>query len=272
MAVRSYRWSAFLLAGGLRTGSGSGVGRAGRARRWWAPSGAASCGARACMPVPVGLAVPVLVLVVAAERQVDADEGLLLVLAQRLVGQDQPAQIGRPVRRLEDAGLHVEGLGGDAQRLGDLLEDLGGGPPQSPLDLAEIRIGDAGQLGEPAQREAGGAPLLADERAQISPAILGISAHFWKRSAARRKSRATTRRGTAHGPTRGPPGPPPGGPGWSVRRSGNVTANRRTHTQETTPSWLTTPFPTCPTTTPRSSPTSRPRSCSSTTTSTMPPT
>ena len=97
----------------------------------------------------------------------------------------KPAQVGRPVGRLEDAGLHVEGLGRDPQRLGDLLEDLGGGPAQPPLDLAEIRVGDPGQLGQPPQREAGRAPLLADERAQISPAILGISAHFCKRSALR---------------------------------------------------------------------------------------
>ena len=65
---------------------------------------------------------------------------------------------GEPVGRLEDARLHVERLGGDAQRLGDLLEDLGRGPAQAAFDLAQVRIGDAGQLGEPAQARAGPTP------------------------------------------------------------------------------------------------------------------
>ena len=94
---------------------------------------------------------------------------------------DRSARINRlrsgvPSGRLEDAGLHVEGLGRDAQRLGDLLEDLGRGPSQSPLDLAQVRIGDPGQLGQPPERQAGRAPLLTDEGAQISPAILGVGA------------------------------------------------------------------------------------------------
>ena len=134
--------------------------------------------------------VRMLFLEVTAEREVDPDQGLLLILAQRLIGQDQAAQIGGAVRRLEDARLHVERLGRNPQRLGDLLQDLGGGPPQSPLDLAEIRVRYPGQLGQPPKREPGGVPLLTDERAQISPAILGINAHFCKRSANHRQPSA----------------------------------------------------------------------------------
>ena len=126
------------------------VRRAGR--RAWAvgsPPAVAAHGAAA--------AACLLVLVLAAEGEVDAHQRLLLLLADGLVGHDGPGQVGRAVGRLEDAGLHVERLGRDAQRLGDLLEDLGRGPAQPALDLAQIGVGDAGQLGEPAQREPGGA-------------------------------------------------------------------------------------------------------------------
>ena len=112
-----------------------------------------------------------LVVVIAAEREVDAHQGLLLLFADVLVGHDRPGQVGGPVGGLEDAGLDVEGLGGDTQRLGDLLEDLGRGPAQPALDLAQVRVRDAGQLRETAQREARRATLLTDERAQIVPAV-----------------------------------------------------------------------------------------------------
>ena len=80
-------------------GSAQGAERRGLGRRL-----VPECGALV-VPVPlvVPVVVPVLVLVVATEGEVDADEGLLLVLAQGLVGQDQAAQVRRPVRRLEDA-------------------------------------------------------------------------------------------------------------------------------------------------------------------------
>ena len=93
---------------------------------------------------------------------------------------------GEPDGGLEDAGLHVEGLGGDAQRLGDLLEDLGRGPAQPALDLAQVRVGDAGQLGEPAQREPGRAPLLTDEGPEVEPAVFRVRAHSCKRTAGQR--------------------------------------------------------------------------------------
>ena len=60
-----------------------------------------------------------------------------------------------PVPRLEDAGLDVERLGRDAQRLGDLLEDLRRRAAQAPLDLAQVGVGDPGQLRQPPQRQPG---------------------------------------------------------------------------------------------------------------------
>jgi hypothetical protein len=40
---------------------------------------------------------------------------------------------------------------------------------QAPLDLAEVRIGQAGQLGELAERQVGALALLADEGAERFP-------------------------------------------------------------------------------------------------------
>ena len=81
------------------------------------------------------------------------------------------AQVGVTVGLIEDPGLHIEGLGRDAQGFGDLLEDLGRRAAQAPLDLAEVRVGDAGQFGEAPQREAGRVPLLANERAKVGEPI-----------------------------------------------------------------------------------------------------
>ena len=111
------------------------------------------------------------VLVLVAERQVDPHERLLLLLGQVLVGEDVPRQVGVAGRALEDAGLDVEGLGRDAQGLGDLLEDLGRGPAQAPLDLAQVRVRDPGQLGQAPQRQPGRAALLADERPELVEAL-----------------------------------------------------------------------------------------------------
>ena len=48
---------------------------------------------------------------------------------------------------VEDPGLDVQGLCGDPQTLGDLLEDLGGRLAQPPLDLAEVGVADARRCG-----------------------------------------------------------------------------------------------------------------------------
>ena len=48
----------------------------------------------------------------------------------------------------ENSGLDVEHLGGNPQRLRDLVEHFGGRFAQSALDLAQIRIADAGLFGQ----------------------------------------------------------------------------------------------------------------------------
>src|SRR6202000_710082 len=50
----------------------------------------------------------------------------------------------------------------DAQSVGDLLQDLRARFAQSPLDLAQIRVGDTGQPGELAQRDLRLLALLPD--------------------------------------------------------------------------------------------------------------
>ena len=105
------------------------------------------------------------------EGQVDPHEGLALLLGEVAVGEDVPGQVGVAVGPLEDARLDVEGLGRDAQRLGDLLEDLRRRAAQAPFDLAQVGVGDPGQLGQAPQRQPRRAPLLADERSQLVEAL-----------------------------------------------------------------------------------------------------
>jgi hypothetical protein len=112
-----------------------------------------------------------------AECQVDADQGLFLLLVQVRIGQDLTGQIRCTRRRVEDARLHVQRLRGDAQGPRDLLQDGGGGAPQASLDLAEVRIGYAGELGESPQGEAGCVPLLTDEAAELAPTVARVAPH-----------------------------------------------------------------------------------------------
>ena len=58
-----------------------------------------------------------------------------------------------PVPLVEDPGLHVQRLGRDPQRLGELLQDVGARLAQPALDLAQIRVGHPGGVGELPQRE-----------------------------------------------------------------------------------------------------------------------
>jgi hypothetical protein len=111
------------------------------------------------------------------EGEVDADERLLLLLGEMRIGEDLPGQIGLAGAGLEDAGLDVERLGRDAQRLGDLLEDLRRRTAQAPLDLAQVRVGDPGQLRQPAQRQSRRGALFPDERTEITPAIGELLGH-----------------------------------------------------------------------------------------------
>src|SRR5207249_2633892 len=55
----------------------------------------------------------------------------------------------------------------DAQPARDALQDLGGRLAQPALDLAQIRVGDAGQLAELAQRQTCVAALIANEVAEV---------------------------------------------------------------------------------------------------------
>ena len=82
------------------------------------------------------------------EGGVDVDQDLLLALAQVRVAQDGGHQVGVFGLLVEDAGPDVEGFGADAQGLGDVLEDPGRGLPEPPLDLGQVRVGDAGELGQ----------------------------------------------------------------------------------------------------------------------------
>ena len=71
-------------------------------------------------------------LVLVAERQVDLDERLLLLLGDVGVGEDLAGQVVAALAGLEDARLDVERLGRDPQRPGDLLEDLRRGLAAAP--------------------------------------------------------------------------------------------------------------------------------------------
>ncbi len=101
------------------------------------------------------------------EGQIDPHQRLLLLFGQIAVAEDVAAEIGVSIGLLEDAGLDVEGLGRDTQRLGDLLENLRGRASQPPLDLTQIRVRDPGQFGESSQRQPGASSLLANERTEL---------------------------------------------------------------------------------------------------------
>src|SRR4029079_18678485 len=62
----------------------------------------------------------------------------------------------------------------DAQRLGDLLQDLRRRLAQAALDLTEVRVRDARHVGELPQREAGAAALLADELTEVPHPSLDV--------------------------------------------------------------------------------------------------
>src|SRR6266511_234624 len=102
------------------------------------------------------------------EGRVHVDQHLLLPLAQVRVALDRVHQAGLLGPLVEDARPDVEGLGADPQRLGDVLEDLGGGLAQPALDLRQVRVGDARQLGQVAHRQLRLAPLVADVAADVA--------------------------------------------------------------------------------------------------------
>jgi hypothetical protein len=100
--------------------------------------------------------------VLPAEAVVDLEQHLLLALGQALVGEQGVDHEAVALALLEDAGLHVQRLGRDAQRLGDLLQDLGARLAQAALDLAEVGVADTRELGQLPQRDLAAVALLAD--------------------------------------------------------------------------------------------------------------
>ena len=90
-------------------------------------------------------------LVLGLERCVDLKQRGALSLGDRAISGDccRDGVVSRALR--EDAGLHVQGLGGDTQALGDAAEDLGTGLAQAAFDLTEVGVGDIGGLRELAQ-------------------------------------------------------------------------------------------------------------------------
>src|SRR5215207_1163383 len=73
--------------------------------------------------------------VLPAEGLVDLQQHLLLPLGEPGVAQDGAGDGVVTDALVEDAGVHIQLLGGDAQRLGDLLQDLRGRLAQPTLDL-----------------------------------------------------------------------------------------------------------------------------------------
>ena len=111
------------------------------------------------------------------EGVVDLEEGLLLAVGQGRITVDRLFEAGVRVALLEDPGPHVERLGRDPQRLGDLLEDVRARLAQPPFDLAQVGVRDAGEVAQVPQREPGAAPLLPDERAEIVEPLLERVGH-----------------------------------------------------------------------------------------------
>ncbi len=150
-------------------------------------------------------------------RLVDLQERLLLPLGQGGIGEDDRAGLHLvPVPlRVEDAGPHVQRLGGDAQGLGDLLEHLRARLAQPALDLAQIRIGHPGGIGELPQRELGVAPLLAQVVTEIAtlsdampppcPTVANFCKHLLAKSVSRhgRPNGTGRKQGADRAPTGG---------------------------------------------------------------------
>ena len=107
--------------------------------------------------------------VLLAEGFIDLQQYALLPLVDRRIGQyDRPRLQLLPLPLIENPGPHIQRLGRDPQRLGNLLQHLRTGLAQAALDLAEIRIGHPGGIGELPQRELRRAPLLAQVLTEIA--------------------------------------------------------------------------------------------------------
>ena len=100
--------------------------------------------------------------ILVAEGLVYLEQHLLLALSQMRVAEDCRGEVGVTEPLLQDAGPDVERLRGDPQRSGDLLQDLRAGLAQPALDLGQVRVAHAGELGQLAEGDLGGLALLAD--------------------------------------------------------------------------------------------------------------
>src|SRR4051812_44268932 len=101
--------------------------------------------------------------VLPAEGLVDVHEHLLLALGQALVRENRRDHLWATAARLEDSGPHVKLLSRDAKSFGDLLQDVCAWLAQPSLDLGEVRVRDAGETSQLAQRNLGLLALLTDE-------------------------------------------------------------------------------------------------------------
>jgi len=113
---------------------------------------------------------------------VDRDQGGLLlpgetsVRADRVLGQ-RGARLGLAGvggrraggHRVDQAGLGEQRLRRHVERVGDGLEHPDRGLVQAALDLAQVRVGQVGQLRELAERQVGHPALAADEGAERLP-------------------------------------------------------------------------------------------------------
>src|SRR5579863_2851388 len=109
---------------------------------------------------------------------VNPDQRVLLFSRQARIKADgvlDPATVGVPGFGVKQAGLCEHRLGGDVQRLRDVLEDLSRGLVQPALELTQIRVGDFRNLSQLAQRQVRELALRLDEFAQAFPVFVGVA-------------------------------------------------------------------------------------------------
>ncbi len=73
--------------------------------------------------------------------------------------------------RIENSGLHVEGLGRNLQALGNFLQNVSARLFQAPFNLREVHARDARELAQLAQGDLRGRALLAQEGAKVERSL-----------------------------------------------------------------------------------------------------
>lgn len=111
------------------------------------------------------------------EGTVNLDKNLLVAFADCGIAQDLPYRIVMTFPLVQDPRPHIEGFRRNPQCLGDGLKDLRARIAHSSLDLAQIRVGDAGQLTQLSQRQPGRPTLVADEATEVVHSPLEILTH-----------------------------------------------------------------------------------------------